>query len=103
MSAAERPFRWRGWLVALGLILVAGAAPILGGLAAEATAAGLGCTVDITVHRPCALGRADIGPSLARLSGLGMMALVTVPAAGLALLGWFAALTVALALRRRRC
>ena len=102
-AGAGRPFRRWPWLVALAVILLAGASPILGGLAAEGLAAVLGCTVDLAIHRPCMLGRADIGQTLARLVGLAMMALVTIPAAGLALPVWLGALMAALALRRRPC
>lgn len=89
-------------IVALALIVLFGATPVIAALAATPIAGGLGCTLNEGGVHPCLLFGHDIGGALHVMFVSHWFAYVTVPVAAMVLVVWAITALILLLLHRRR-
>lgn len=88
--------------IALALIVAVAAAPFVATLGAGGIAAVLGCQLDEGNVHPCVVLGVDLGYALYATALSGLLMLITLPAAGIALLIWLIVAGIVLFARRRR-
>lgn len=86
MSTAGAGFPWRFYVVALAVIVLFAAAPLLSAFLAEALANANGCSLSEGTTNPCMIIGADWGDALYTMFVLGWFMLATLPLGGGALI-----------------
>lgn len=89
-------------IVALALIVLFGATPIVAALAAAAIAGALGCVLNEGGVHACLVFGRDIGPALHTMLVSHWFAYVTVPVAAMVLIVWAIVALILVMLHRRR-
>jgi hypothetical protein len=92
----------RALKISLAAILVAAAVPFVLTLGAGLVGAALGCQVDESGIHPCVVFGIDLGYPLYATALTGLIMLIGLPFAGVALLVWLVVAGVAMLRRRRR-
>ena len=93
MSEAAR-FPWRAYSVALGVIVLFSAAPLLSVLFTGLVAGANGCAVNEAFVQPCMVLGMDLGGLLYFTGVMGWFMLATVPLGGGALIVWLVILLI---------
>jgi hypothetical protein len=89
-------------ILALALIVLFGATPVIATLAASGMGRALGCTLNAGGAHPCLLFGLDIGGALHVMFVSHWFAMVTVPVAIMVLVVWAVVALILLLLHRRR-
>ena len=98
----RRRFPWRRFGIALAVILLIAAAPVISVIIAGAVADANGCTLHEGFTNPCVINGRDWGETLYAMGVMGWFMLVTIPFGVVALGIWTVLLVTALVVHRKR-